>query len=147
MKHISIQQRIYDRILCLKRLFLKEKIMWIIRREIGTVVNLLHVEVVLLPRSNQQTPPCPRLLGCWDRLCCPFHHWRYSLELFHVTWISLKSSTTYRFSIQFTIAYLSRYCIFHQCHISLHFRPYSVMKVHQKYRNAIAYIQVYITHM
>ena len=28
---------------------------------------LLDVEVVLLPRSSQQTPPCPRLLG-WDRL-------------------------------------------------------------------------------
>ena len=38
--------------------------MWIIQSEIGSaVVNLLDVEVVLLPRSNQQTPPCPRLRG------------------------------------------------------------------------------------
>lgn len=44
--------------------FLKKRIMWIIQSEMGSAaVNLLDVEVVLLPRSNQQTPPCPRPLG------------------------------------------------------------------------------------
>ncbi len=40
--------------------------MLIIRSGVEIANHSLDVEVVLLPRSNPQTPPCPRL--GWDRL-------------------------------------------------------------------------------
>ena len=90
--------------------------MLIIQSEIGSaVVNLLDVEVVLLPRSNQQTPPCPRLRGQAAGIPPSIiggSPWNCSMSIGYPE--NQKQQIVLVCSIP---QHTSRYCIFHQCHV------------------------------